>query len=223
MTMTPPTSHQQRFGPPLNLNYASHAQPPAFSNPWSSSALPPQSAAPAGASLYAAGQQQAHGLLAAKPQPPARAGSASASSMASYASLPVATAPAGEAAPLPHDALPGALTSSADMMAMNRLHTTSAAYGDATYTSSASPVGGHFAPTSGAPYEALGYAPAPSRQSTFAMSPAAERRFSQQQSVSAGALGRRAALTGPAGACRPRPTSGEASPTRSTRATVCSP
>lgn len=73
------------------------------------------------------------------------------------------------------------LTSRTDIMAMNRLHTTSAAYADPTYTASASPVNGHFAATSAPPYDALGYAPAPSRQSTFAMSPETERRFSQQQ------------------------------------------
>ncbi|EQL03159.1 C2H2 finger domain protein FlbC [Ophiocordyceps sinensis CO18] len=74
---------------------------------------------------------------------------------------------------------------------MNRLHTSSAAYGDSTYTASASPVSGHFAPTSAPPYEALGYAPAPSRQPAFGMSPETERRFSQQQTMQAQADDRR--------------------------------
>ncbi|KAM4054973.1 zinc-finger of C2H2 type domain-containing protein [Hirsutella rhossiliensis] len=175
MTMTLPTSQQQRFGPSLNFDYAAHAQPPAFSNPWSSSSSPPQSGTTAGAPLYVNGQQQpavAHHMMAPKPQQHARASTSSASSMASFASLPVAT-------------------TSADMLAMSRLHSTSAAYGDPTYTASASPVSGHFAPTSAPPYEALGYAPAPSRQSTFAMSPETERRFSQQQSMQAQADERR--------------------------------
>ncbi|KJZ73637.1 hypothetical protein HIM_06970 [Hirsutella minnesotensis 3608] len=165
MTMTLPTSQQQRFGPPLNFDYAPHAQPPAFSNPWTSSASPPQTGATAGSPLYVASQQQPavhqQHMMAAKPQQPARASTSSASSMASYASLPVAT-------------------TSADLLGLNRLHTTSATYGDPTYATSASPVSGHFAGAPSAPYDALGYAPAPARQSTFGMSPEVERRFSQQ-------------------------------------------
>lgn len=51
---------------------------------------------------------------------------------------------------------------------------TSAGYGDATYASSASPVNGHFAPGSAAPYDTMGYAPAPIRQSPFGISPEAD-------------------------------------------------
>ncbi|PHH83249.1 hypothetical protein CDD83_3027 [Cordyceps sp. RAO-2017] len=178
MTMTLPTSQQQRFGPPLNFDYAPHAQPPAFSNPWTSSSPPQPPAAAAASPLYVAGQQQpavGHAMMAAaKPQQPGRASSGSASSMASYASLPVAT------------------TSAADLLGLSRLHTTSAAYGDPAYAASASPVSGQFAPTSAAPpYDALGYAPAPARHSTFAMGSEADRRFSQQQSLQAEADERR--------------------------------
>lgn len=186
MTMTLPTSQQQRFGPPLNFDYAAHAQPPAFSNPWTSSSSPPQSSATAGASIYVTSQQQpgvTHNMMAAKPQQPARASTSSASSMASYAPLSVATTSAGERTSFSPSLDARTLTSTIDLLAMNRLHTSSAAYGDSTYTASASPVSGHFAPTSAPPYEALGYAPAPSRQPAFGMSPETERRFSQQQSV----------------------------------------
>ncbi|KND95204.1 Zinc finger protein C25B8.19c [Tolypocladium ophioglossoides CBS 100239] len=174
MTMTLDTSQQQRFGPPMSFDYAAHTQP-AFSNPWSSSSSPPQSAATAGNPIFVASQQQPgmnHSIMAAKPQP-GRASTSSASSMASYGSMPVAT-------------------TSTDLMSMSRLHTTSAGYGDATYTTSASPVSGHFASTSAAPYEAMGYAPAPSRPG-FAMGPEVDsaRRFSQHQNMQAHAEERR--------------------------------
>lgn len=68
----------------------------------------------------------------------------------------------------------------ADLLNINRMQTTSAAYGDPTYVASASPVGGHFAPTSAAPYETMGYAPAPVRPPPFGMAPEdPSRRFSQ--------------------------------------------
>lgn len=190
MTMTLDTSQQQRFGPPMSFDYAAHAQP-AFSNPWSSSSSPPQSAATAGNPLFVPGHQQPgmnHSIMAAKPHP-GRASTSSASSMASYGSMPVATTSAGkrDAHPLGGGVVRGQcdlLGVHQDLMSMSRLHTTSAGYADATYATSASPVSGHFAPTSAAPYEAMGYAPAPGRPG-FAMGPEADsaRRFSQQQSV----------------------------------------
>nr|QEQ42964.1 FlbC [Purpureocillium lavendulum] len=170
MTMTLDTSQQQRFAPPLNFDYGAHAQPPAFSNPWSSSSSPPQSAATSGNPLFVHGQHPPamshHSMMAAKP-PPGRASTSSASSMASYGSMPVPT-------------------SSSDMMSLSRMQTTSAAYGDPSYTTSASPVSGHFAPTSAPPYEAMGYAPAPSRQHfSLGPEPDAARRYSHHQSIPA--------------------------------------
>ena len=69
---------------------------------------------------------------------------------------------------------------SADILHMNRMQTTSAAYADATYATSASPVNGHFAPGSAPPYDAMGYAPAP-RQPPFSINPESDssRRFPQ--------------------------------------------
>ncbi|GJN77750.1 zinc finger domain-containing protein [Purpureocillium lilacinum] len=170
MTMTLDTSQQQRFAPPLNFDYGAHAQPPAFSNPWSSASSPPQSAATSGNPLFVHGQQPPalshHSMMAAKP-PPGRASTSSASSMASYGSMPVPT-------------------SSSDIMSLSRMQTTSAAYGDPSYTTSASPVSGHFAPTSAPPYEAMGYAPAPARQH-FSLGPEPDtaRRYSHHQSIPA--------------------------------------
>ena len=83
-------------------------------------------------------------------------------------------------------------------MNLNRMQTTSAAYGDPTYSTSASPVSGHFAPTSAAPYEAMGYAPAPIRPTTFSLAPEADhaRRFSQPSVLSGARVGPLETLTG---------------------------
>ena len=162
MTMTLDTT-QQRFGHALNFDYSAHSQPPAFSNPWSSSS-PPQPA-PTSGGLFVGSQQQAplsHSMMAGK-APNARASASSTSSLSSYGSLPVA-----------------APSSAADMPYMSRMHTTSAAYGDPTYATSASPVSGHFASTS-ASYDPLGYAPAHVRQPAFGLGADADstRRYSQ--------------------------------------------
>ncbi|RDA84191.1 hypothetical protein CP532_0280 [Ophiocordyceps camponoti-leonardi (nom. inval.)] len=167
MTMTLPTSQQQRFGPPLNFDYAQ--QPPAFSNPWSTTASSSSSTTHQTAPYV---HQEPHNLVAVKAeQPSSRTSSVSAPSMAPFASLPVA-APA--AAP-------------ADLLSLqNRLHSTPAAYSDAAFPTTASPVPGPFNATSTAPtpYDTLGYAPAHSRpSSTFAINAEAERRFSQQQTM----------------------------------------
>ncbi|KAM5351753.1 hypothetical protein ACJ41O_004476 [Fusarium nematophilum] len=161
MTMTLDTT-QQRFGPSLNFDYSAPAQPPAFSNPWSSSSSPHPP--PGGGGLFVGSQPALNpNMMAGKP-PHSRASTSSASSMASYGgSMPVAS-------------------TSADLLSINRMQTTSAAYGDPTYTTSASPVSAQFAPTSAAPYEAMGYAPAPVRPAPFGLAPEHDhaRRFSQQ-------------------------------------------
>jgi hypothetical protein len=135
---------QQRFGPTMNLDHQYHSQPPAFSNPWSSSSSPPQPPAPS-SGMYVPGQQPSSltaGLMASK-SPAGRPGaSGGAPTMPPYGSLPVG--------------------GSTDIMSINRLPPASAPYGDAGYTTSASPVSGGFA-TSGASYDGMGYAPAPIR------------------------------------------------------------
>ncbi|KAH6960028.1 hypothetical protein BKA56DRAFT_701383 [Ilyonectria sp. MPI-CAGE-AT-0026] len=162
MTMTLDTA-QQRFGPSLNYDNSAPAQPPAFSNPWSSTSSPPQPAPPSGG-LFVGNHHQAlnPNMTAGKPPHSGLASTSSASSIASCGSMPIAN-------------------TSADLLSISRRQTTSAAYGDPTYTTSASPVNGHFAPTSVAPYEAMGYAPAPVRPPHFTLAPDADhdRRFSQ--------------------------------------------
>ncbi|KAH8661130.1 hypothetical protein BGZ61DRAFT_403123 [Ilyonectria robusta] len=161
MTMTLDTA-QQRFGPSLNYDYSAPAQPPAFSNPWSSTSSPPQPAPPGGGLFVGNHQALNPNMMAGKPPHSCRASTSSASSIASYGSMPVAN-------------------TSADLLSTSRMQTTSAACGDATYTTSASPVNAHFAPTSVAPYEAMGYAPAPVRPPHFTLAPDVDhaRRFSQ--------------------------------------------
>ncbi|KAK2606181.1 hypothetical protein QQS21_003464 [Conoideocrella luteorostrata] len=168
MTMTLDASQQQRFAPPLHFDYPSNSQAPAFSNPWSSSASPPQTAPTAGNPLFMGNHQpgMSHSMMGKGPA--GRTSASSGSSMASYASLPVSS-------------------SGADLIAMNRM-TTSAAYGDATYATSASPVNGHFVPGSAPPYDTIGYAPAPARQPPFGISPEADssrRGFPQPMSSQA--------------------------------------
>lgn len=156
MTMTLDTT-QQRFGQAMNLDYHHPPhQPPAFSNPWTSSSSPPHP--PPSNGMFVGGQQPpplTSGMMPAKP-PTGRTSNSSGSSMASYGSLPV--------------------TTSAELMSMNRMPPASAPYGDSSYTTSGSPVNnGQFA-TSSAPYDTLGYAPVPPvRPSQLGLLPEQER------------------------------------------------
>jgi hypothetical protein len=187
-------SQQQRFGPGLNFDYQAHAQPqpPAFSNPWSSSASPPQSLAAAGPSpngLFVAAPPPPQGMnpnmMPGNKPHPARASASSGSSMTSYGSMPVGSTSAGSHSPPSIDSLGmhhDLLNSNQDLLGMNRMQTTSAAFGDPVYATSASPVNGHFAPPATGPYDALGYAAAPTRHHPFAPMPPHDdpsRRFSQ--------------------------------------------
>ncbi|KAH6974745.1 hypothetical protein EDB80DRAFT_693049 [Ilyonectria destructans] len=148
---------QQRCQPPLNFDYQAPSQQPAFSNLWSSSS-PPQPGT--GSGLFVENQQQPPvkpSVMAGKPpQQGRRASTSSGSSMASYGSMPVA-----------------------DLLSMSRMQTTSAAYADPSYTTTASPPSGHFAPISAAPYDTMGYAPAPVRAATLSMAPEADSSRSQ--------------------------------------------
>lgn len=174
-------SQQQRFGPGLNFDYPAHAQPPAFSNPWSSSSSAPQSipaAAGPGSALFNVHGQPSMppAMMPGKPIP-GRASSAS--SMPSYGSMPMSSS-AGTHNPSPgslgmqHDLL----NPNPDMMSMNRMQTSSAAFGEPSYATSASPVNGHFAPPATGPYEAMGYTAAPTRSHAFPLGHD-DRRFSQ--------------------------------------------
>jgi len=191
MTMTIDTN-QQRF--PLHLDhmssYATTSQP-QFSDPWvaPSSAAPPTGShgmfvgAPGGLahhSLGLGGLKQHHSSSPA--QQAAQAGPSSSVSMASYGSIPVTAASAASPLRMADNVFagqPDLLSPPQDLLSLGRLphQTTSAAY-DAVYSTSTSPIHPTYAASS-APYDQLGYAPAPMR-STFAMAPDQDtRRYSQ--------------------------------------------
>ncbi|KAK8021035.1 hypothetical protein PG990_006173 [Apiospora arundinis] len=113
--------------------------------------------------MYTQGLHGLGGLDSLSKQHAARSHPNTSSSMASYGSIPVTA-------------------SSADLLNLNRMQTTSAAYGEPSYATatSASPVHATYA-ASPSPYDGgmPGYAPAPIR-STFALAPESDsRRYSQ--------------------------------------------
>ena len=164
---------QQRFGG-MNFDHIPYSNPPQFTNPWSSSSAPPQSH-----SLYAA---SAHGInpnLAldslSKQQAPRMNTSIS---IGSYASVTSTAASAGS--PLLADVYGSQvlLTMPQDLLNPNRA---SVYGGENPYTSAPSPVHNAYGPTS-APYETMGYAPAPVR-STYAIQQQDNSRRLSQPSV----------------------------------------
>ncbi len=185
-------TNQQRFS--LNLDHmspytaTSQAQ---FSNPWvTSSPAAPQTGSHG---LYVGSQ----GGLNPNPlsldslkhtqqqQAVPRTGSSSSSSMASYGSIPVTAASAGSPLRMADNVYAGRrdlLSLPQDLLSLNRLpqHTSSPAY-DTSYVTATSPIHSTYAQSS-APYDQLGYAPAPIR-STFAMAPEHDTRRYSQSSV----------------------------------------
>lgn len=196
MTMTI-DSNQQRFAGGLNYDHMSSypTSQPQFTNPWvsSSSAAVPQSGASHG--MYSGNQQGLNPnplsldtLKHHQPQQPvSRASTSSSASMGSFGSIPVTSASAGSPLSMTHNAFVGQqdlLSLPQDLLNMNRMphhQTTSAAYPEAAYTTSASPIHSNYA-ASPTPYDSLGYAPAPMR-STFAMAPETEQKRYSQPSV----------------------------------------
>ncbi|OAA67610.1 C2H2 conidiation transcription factor [Cordyceps fumosorosea ARSEF 2679] len=198
MTMALDPSQQQRFGPGLSFDYQAHAQPPSFSNPWSSSTSASSQSIPAAAAAAGPGSAlfNVHGGQPSMPPTmmpggkplPGRASTGSASSIASYGSMPLGSSasshhhhhhhhhnPSSAGLSMQHDLL----NPSPDLLSMNRMQQTSAAGFEPAYATSASPVNGHFAPPASGPYEAMGYTSAPARPPPFPMSHDDPRRFSQ--------------------------------------------
>ncbi|KAH8180058.1 zinc-finger of c2H2 type domain-containing protein [Sarocladium implicatum] len=181
MTMTLDSAHQQRFGPQMNFDYSAASQPPAFSNPWSSSSPPQPPGAGSSSLLMGSHQNQPsahHAPPSHLPQPSAlSANMLAAKTQPQVSRAPTTAAPASSMTP--YGSLPVGPTST-DLMNLNRMQTSSAGYPDTTYASSASPVGaGQFAPSSAPTYDALGYAPAPVRSAAYGMDADPTRRFSQ--------------------------------------------
>ncbi|KAJ3455056.1 hypothetical protein MRS44_013656 [Fusarium solani] len=181
MTMTLDTT-QKRFGPSLNFNLSTPAQPPAFLNQWSSSPPPPHPA-PAGGGLFVGNHQALNpNMMAGKPPYSGRASTSSAPPMASYGSMPVANTSAGSLSlrSMAHLVNMTHSISSLDLLSINCLQTISAAYRDQKYTTSASPVSAQVTPTS-TDHEIMRYTPAPVQPPPFTLAPDADhaRRFSQ--------------------------------------------
>jgi hypothetical protein len=169
---------QQRFGQLTFDNmaqYSAQSTSPHFSNPWNASSSSPHNQ---GHGLYAVNSQGLTPSLNVPRHVARTSTSSNASSLSSFGPLPSSAAPAGSSlAPNVHRHQ-DLLNVPQDLLSLNRLQTTSAAYGDPVYATAASPVHASYAP-SPAPYETMGYAPAPMR-STFALAPETEhsRRFS---------------------------------------------
>ncbi|PSS23009.1 hypothetical protein M430DRAFT_33638 [Amorphotheca resinae ATCC 22711] len=169
--------NQQRFGG-MNFDHMPYTSSPQFTNPWTSSSAPSQSH-----SLYAsshnlnldsiAKQQQQQQQHQQQHQQPPRMHSG----VGSYANVPIPAASAGS--PLSTDAYAPhpVLTTPQDLLNANR--PMPPGYGnEAAYSSAPSPVHANYPPTT-APYDPIGYAPAPVR-STYAIQQQQDaRRLSQ--------------------------------------------
>ncbi|KAK8081984.1 hypothetical protein PG996_000765 [Apiospora saccharicola] len=189
MTMT--LDNQQRFGAALNFDHmSSYSNPPHFTNPWAS-ASPPQHG---GQGMYTQGLHSLGGLDSLSKQHAARPNPNTSSSMAPYGSIPVTASSAGSTLMADVYGQQDLLNMPQDLLSLNRMQTTSAAYGEPSYATatSASPVHATYA-ASPSPYDGgiSGYAPAPIR-STFALAPESDtRRYSQSSvpSISSSDLG----------------------------------
>ena len=156
--------NQQRFGG-MNFDHMPYSNPPQFTNPWTSQSPPSQN-------IYA----QSHGLNSnvgldgiAKQQ----------ASMGSYAGVPISSAAAGSSLLADVYGTQDLLTNTQDLLSPVR----SAGFGaEAVYGSAPSPVHSNYPPTS-SPYEAMGYAPAPVRNTYALPQQDASRRLSSTPSV----------------------------------------
>lgn len=162
---------QSRLGA-INFDHmSSYSNTPHFTNPWASASGPPPHA---GQAMYPQGLPPNIGNLdsLSKHQPHRPVPT---STSMGYGSIPVTSASsAGStlmANPYGHQ---DSLNAPQDILTLNRMQTTSAPYGEASYASP-SPVPGAYS-ASPSSYDGMsGYAPAPMR-STFAMGPEADAR-----------------------------------------------
>ncbi|CAJ2502000.1 Uu.00g048530.m01.CDS01 [Anthostomella pinea] len=179
MTMT--LDHQQRLGA-LNFDHmSSYSNPPHFTNPWTSGS----SGQPSSQGLYSQGLTDG-GLESLAKHHAGRTSTNAGGSMAPYGSIPVTASSAGSTLMADAYGQQDLLNMPQDLLSLNRMQTSSAAYGEPSYAtaSSASPVNAPYA-ASPSSYDGnvAGYAPAPMR-STFALAPEADTRRYSQSSVS---------------------------------------
>ncbi|KAI1844400.1 hypothetical protein JX265_010169 [Neoarthrinium moseri] len=174
MTMT--LDHQQRFGALHFDHMSSYSNGPHFTNPWASASSPPAG----GQGMY----QGLSGLDALSKQQHSRP-AAPTSSMASYGSIPVTASSAGSTLMADVYGQQDLLNMPQDLLSLNRMQTTSAAYGEPSYATatSASPVHPTYAASPSSYDQGIsGYAAAPMR-STFALAPETDSRRYSQSSV----------------------------------------
>ncbi|TAQ90179.1 hypothetical protein B7494_g1515 [Chlorociboria aeruginascens] len=187
--MTMAIDNQQRFGGgggggSMNFDHMPYTNTPHFTNPWTASSGPSQSH-----NTYASSHNLNSSLgldsMGKAPQQPPPAPSQRLNnnvSMGSYASVPITAASAGSSLSADVYGLQDLLTTTQDMLSPSHRSMSTGYSNESTYTSTPSPVHSNYAPTS-APYDAMGYAPAPAR-STFAIQQAQDARRLSQPSVS---------------------------------------
>ncbi|KAH9909173.1 hypothetical protein F4778DRAFT_776334 [Xylariomycetidae sp. FL2044] len=165
MTMT--LDNQSRLGA-LNFDHmSSYSNPPHFTNPWASS----QSGQPSGQGMYSHSlSANMGGLDSLAKQHGSRTSTNSSAPMAPYGSIPVTNSSAGSALVTDVYGQQDLLNMPQDLLSLNRMQTTSAAYGEPTYATAtaASPVNATYSASPSSYDGVAGYAPAPMR-STFAL------------------------------------------------------
>ncbi|KAH9437929.1 hypothetical protein MCOR02_001571 [Pyricularia oryzae] len=198
MTMTL-DSNPQRFG---SLNYDPYSpHQPQFTNPW---AAPPTSGVNASSSIYSGSSQGGlnpnplsldsltkHSHQHPVPQHVNRSSAGSATSLASYGSVPVPSSSANSPHSMAHLAAHSTgqqdlLSSSQDLLSLGRLAPVNSlpsttGYAETPYTTTAAPIHPSYVATSQAPYESLGRY-AHSMQHSMAIPSEADhaaRRYSQ--------------------------------------------
>ncbi|RYP56493.1 hypothetical protein DL771_011812 [Monosporascus sp. 5C6A] len=160
---------------------SSYSNPPHFTNPWASSSSGQHGSQGMYSQGVSAGLNSIDSL--AKHHAAGRPSAGTSSSMAPYSSIPVtAASSAGSTLMVDVYEQQDLLNIPQDLLSLNRMQTSSAAYGDqpsyATATA-ASPVHATYA-ASPAPYDGMsGYAPAPMRSTYPLVSEADNRRYSQ--------------------------------------------
>ncbi|KAI0879351.1 hypothetical protein GGS24DRAFT_486573 [Hypoxylon argillaceum] len=181
MTMT--LDNQSRHGA-LNFGHmSSYSNSPHFTNPWGSGP---------------ASQHGHHGMYSqggistnlsaldsmTKHHPANRPSANTSVSMAPYGSIPVTSSAAGSTLMADVYEQQNLLNMPQDLLSLNRMQTTSAAYGEPSYaTATPSPVHATYSASPSSYDSVSGYAPAPMR-STFALAPEPDNRRYSQSSVS---------------------------------------
>ncbi|OTA64620.1 hypothetical protein K449DRAFT_271835 [Hypoxylon sp. EC38] len=172
MTMT--LDNQSRLGA-LNFDHmSSYSNPPHFTNPWAAGS----SSQHGSHGMYSQGLNANLGSLdSMAKQHAARAGANNNASMASYGSIPVTASSAGSTLMADLYGQQDLLNMPQDLLNLNRMQTTTAAYGESAYATAtaASPVNATYSASPSSYDGVSGYAPAPMR-STFALAPEADNR-----------------------------------------------